>query len=60
MKMEDKMRTTNNLNRIAVNTKFSQLLNTDTTQVALGAQEEMLFKMGYNIFGKRSMAIMIK
>ena len=60
MKMEDKMRTTNNLNRIAVNTKFSQLLNTDTTQVALGAQEEMLFKMGYNIFGKRSIAIMIK
>ena len=60
MKMEDKMRTTNNLNRIAVNTKFSQLLNTDTTQVALGVQEEMLFRMGYNIFGKRSIAIMIK
>ena len=60
MKMEDKMTTTKKLNSISVNTIFSQVLNMDPVQEAPGAHNKMLFERGYNIFGKREIAVMFK
>ena len=51
MKMEDKMTTANNLNSIAVNVIFDQLLETDPTQKVPGEHEQILLKRCYKMFG---------
>ena len=60
MKMEDKITTTKNLNSIAVNDIFSQVLKTDPAQEAPGAHEKMSFERGYKMFGDRETAVMFK
>ena len=58
--MEDKMNTTKNLNSIALNTIFDQVLNVEPAQEAPGAHEQISFKKGYKIFSEREIAVMFK
>ena len=44
MKIEDNMTTTKNLNSIAMNAMFSQVLNMDPAQEVPGAHEQMSFE----------------
>ena len=60
MKMEDTMTATKNLNIFSVNTIFSQVLNTDPTQEAPGAHDQMSFKRSYKMFREREIAVMFK
>ena len=50
MNLKDKMKTTKNLNSIALNAIFAQVFKTDPTQEAPGAHKQMLFEGGDNMF----------
>ena len=54
------MNTTKNLNSIALNTIFDQVLNVEPAQEAPGAHEQISFKKGYKIFSEREIAVMFK
>ena len=60
MTMEDNMMTTNNLDIMALNAIFDQVLNKDPVQEDPGAHAQMLFGWGYKIFGEREVAVMFK
>ena len=60
MKMEDNMTTARNLDSIAVNAIFDQVLKTDPTQEATGSHKKMLYERGYKMFGESEIEVMFK
>ena len=52
--------TTKELNSIAVNKIFYQVLNKDPKQEATVVHKQFFFERGYKIFGVREIAVMFK
>ena len=60
VEMGSKMKTTKNLNTIAVHDVFTQVLQTESAPEAPGLHEQISFERVYKIFNDRSVAGMFK